>query len=83
MAEIIEELQLKQIGNEKRRCGDRTARADCSASSKGRGRDREIPLSPTLLIALREYYRWMRPRTYLFPGTRHSWRADPLTTKVI
>ena len=25
------------------------------------GRDREVPLSPTLLAALREYYRWMRP----------------------
>lgn len=48
------------------------------------GRDREIPLSPTLLAALREYYRWMRPQTYLFPGTRHGWRADaPITTKVI
>jgi integrase len=48
------------------------------------GRDREIPLSPTLLTALREYYRWMRPQTYLFPGTRHGWRADtPITTKVI
>jgi integrase/recombinase XerD len=34
------------------------------------GRDREIPLSLTLLAALREYYRWMRPQTYLFPGTR-------------
>ena len=32
------------------------------------GRDREVPLSPTLLAALREYYRWMRPQTYLFPG---------------
>ena len=32
------------------------------------GRDREIPLSPTLLAALRQYYRWMRPKTYLFPG---------------
>ena len=40
------------------------------------GRDREIPLSPTLLTALREYYRWMRPQTYLFPGTQHGWRAD-------
>ena len=40
------------------------------------GRDREIPLSPTLLTALRQYYRWMRPKTYLFPGTRHGWRAD-------
>jgi integrase/recombinase XerD len=25
------------------------------------GRDGEIPLSPALLAALREYYRWMRP----------------------
>jgi len=48
------------------------------------GRDREIPLSPTLLVALREYYRWMRPKTYLFPGTRNGWRADaPITTKMI
>ena len=40
------------------------------------GRDREIPLSPTLLAALREYYRWMRPKTYLFPcryGPLRSW----------
>ena len=27
------------------------------------GVDREVPLSPTLLTALREYYRWMRPQT--------------------
>src|SRR5436190_22982412 len=26
----------------------------------------------------------MRPRTFLFPGTHHGWRADaPITTKVI
>jgi site-specific recombinase XerD len=48
------------------------------------GRDREVPLSPTQLAALREYYRWMRPQTYLFPGTRNGWRADaPITAKVI
>ncbi len=48
------------------------------------GRDREVPLSPTLLAALREYYRWMRPQTYLFPGTQDGWRADrPITTKAI
>jgi integrase/recombinase XerD len=48
------------------------------------GRDRDSPLSPTLLAALRTYYRWMRPQTYLFPGTRHGWRADvPLTPKVV
>ena len=52
---------------------------------QGKGsRDREVPLSPTLLTALREYYRWMRPATYLFPGTRDGWRADkPITTKPI
>jgi integrase/recombinase XerD len=48
------------------------------------GVDREVPLSPTLLAALREYYRWMRPQTYLFPGTKDGWRADrPITSKVI
>jgi len=48
------------------------------------GRDRDIPLSPTLLAALRTYYRWMRPQTYLFPGTRHGWRTDvPITPKVV
>ena len=52
---------------------------------QGKGqRDREVPLSPTLLTGLREYYRWMRPQTYLFPGTRHGWRADtPITAKVL
>lgn len=48
------------------------------------GHGREVPLSPTLLTALREYYRWMRPQTYLFPGQAHGWRADkPLTSKVV
>jgi len=48
------------------------------------GVDREVPLSPTLLTALREYYRWMRPQTYLFPGTQNGWRADkPITPRVI
>jgi site-specific recombinase XerD len=48
------------------------------------GRDREVPLSPTLLAALREYDRWMRPQTYLFPGTQNGWRADrPITTKPV
>jgi site-specific recombinase XerD len=48
------------------------------------GRDRDIPLSPTLLAALRTDYRWMRPQTYLFPGTQHGWRADaPITPKIV
>ncbi len=37
---------------------------------KGKGgRDRDVLLSPKLLKTLREYWRWMKPRTYLFPGT--------------
>jgi integrase/recombinase XerD len=42
---------------------------------KGR-RDRDIPLSAKLLEVLREYWRWMRPKTYLFPGRVNGWRAD-------
>jgi Zn-dependent peptidase ImmA (M78 family) len=29
----------------------------------------DVPLSPALLDILREHWRWMRPKTYLFPGT--------------
>jgi site-specific recombinase XerD len=48
------------------------------------GKDRDVPLSPILLETLREYWRWMRPRTYLFPGTVNGLRADkPITSKVI
>lgn len=48
------------------------------------GHAREVPLSPTLLTALREYYRWMRPQTYLFPGQAHGWRTDrPLTSRSV
>ena len=48
------------------------------------GVDRDVPLSPKLLETLREYWRWMRPKTYLFPGTKNGWRADkPITPKVI
>jgi integrase len=41
------------------------------------GIDREVPLSRTLLPTLREYYRWMRPQTYLFPGTASVVTANP------
>jgi hypothetical protein len=48
------------------------------------GHDREVPLSPTLLTALRDYYRWMRPQTYLFPGTQNGITAfDHLINQIM
>ena len=48
------------------------------------GRDRYVPLSQTLLETLRVYWRWMKPKTWLFPGTIAGWRADkPITPKVV
>ncbi len=52
---------------------------------QGKGkRDRDVPLSPKLLETLREYWRWMKPKTYLFPGTVKGLRADkPISTKMV
>ena len=48
------------------------------------GRDRDVPLSPKLLETLREYWRWMKPKTWLFPGYEKGWRADvPITDKAV
>ena len=46
------------------------------------GRDRDVPLSQKLLDTLREYWRWMKPKTWLFPGTVKGRRADvPISEK--
>ena len=52
---------------------------------QGKGqRDRDVDLSEKLLETLREYWRWMKPKIYLFPGTVNNWRADvPITGKVV
>jgi integrase/recombinase XerD len=48
------------------------------------GRYRDVLLTPKLLETLREYWRWMKPKTYLFPGTVKGWRADvPITEKIV
>jgi integrase/recombinase XerD len=48
------------------------------------GGDRDVLLSPKLLETLREYWRWMKPKTFLFPGMINNWRADvPIDTKVV
>jgi site-specific recombinase XerD len=50
---------------------------------KGR-RDREVPLSLKLLETLRVYWRWMKPATFLFPGTVKGRRADvPISPNII
>lgn len=50
---------------------------------KGR-RDRYVPLSPKLLETLRTYWRWMKPQTFLFPGTVKGLRADvPISSNLV
>jgi len=42
------------------------------------------PQAAKLLATLREYWRWMKPKTYLFPGMVNNWRADvPITEKIV
>ena len=52
---------------------------------QGKGsRDRDVLLTSKLLETLREYWRWMKPKTYLFPGMVNNWRADvPITEKIV
>ena len=46
--------------------------------------DRDVPLSPKLLETLRAYWRWMKPKSFLFPGTVKGWRADvPITSNIV
>ena len=51
----------------------------------GKGsRDRDVPLTPKLREALREYYRWKKPRVYLFPSTQgHLGDDQPVSDKTI
>jgi len=50
----------------------------------GKGRkDRDVMLSPILLEALREHWRGLKPKTWLFPGNRSHTAPHPITSKVI
>jgi len=52
---------------------------------QGKGsRDRDVPLSPTLLETLREYWRWKKPRVYLFPGeAKNGSNGEHLSSKAV
>jgi site-specific recombinase XerD len=52
---------------------------------QGKGqRDRDLPMTPKLLEALREYWRWSRSKVYLFPSPwSPSDREEPITPKSI
>ncbi len=48
------------------------------------GAGRDIPLSPALLEALREYWRWKKPRTYLFPSSEgQRGKGRPISDKTV
>jgi integrase/recombinase XerD len=50
----------------------------------GKGRkDRDLPLSPALLETLRAHWRWLKPRTYLFPSRLHRDCEQPITDKIV
>ena len=52
---------------------------------QGKGaRDRDVPLTPKLLEVLREYWRWKKPKIYLFPSPLgHSGVEEPISDKTV
>ncbi|MGC2659631.1 MAG: site-specific integrase [Bryobacteraceae bacterium] len=48
------------------------------------GHDRDLPLSPALLETLREYWRWKKPGTYLFPSDEgHHGKDHPMSERSV
>ena len=52
---------------------------------QGKGsRDRDVPLSHRLLEALREYWRWRKPKDFLFPSSAgHRGQERPISDKTV
>jgi len=52
---------------------------------QGKGsQDRDVPLRPKLLEALRQYWRWKKPKDYLFPSTGgHRGVEQPISDKTV
>jgi site-specific recombinase XerD len=51
----------------------------------GKGsRDRDVPMTPKLLAALRDYWRQKRPKVYLFPSTDgHRGTENPISDRTV
>ena len=47
------------------------------------GKDRDLPLSPALLETLREYWRWRKPKLYLFPTRTCGRSHQPISDKTV
>lgn len=48
------------------------------------GHDRDLPLSPALLETLREYWRWKKPRVYLFSSDEgHRGKDQPMSDESV
>jgi integrase/recombinase XerD len=48
------------------------------------GAGRDIPLSPALLVTLREYWCWKKPRIYLFPSSeRKRGKKQPISDHTV
>jgi len=51
---------------------------------QGKGnKDRDITLSPRLLEVLRTYWKWRKPKIYLFPSLLRTRREQPITSKTV
>ena len=51
---------------------------------QGKGnRDREVTLSPRLLEVLREYWKWRKPKIFLFPSQQRKRQEKPIDSKTV
>ena len=52
---------------------------------QGKGsRDRDVPMTMKLLETLRDYWRWKKPKVYLFPSTEgHRGEERPISDKTV
>ena len=59
-------------------------RTEASLLQEKGPRDRDLPLTPKLLTALREYWRWKKPQNYLFPSTAgHRGVERPISNETV